>query len=255
LNTGFLFLNVHAAPFDDVRVRQALDLALDRSRIVAGFGGRAAATACQLLPPGIPGYRRRCPYTRDPRADGRWTGPDLARARRLVAASGTAGMKVVVWDLAGGPPIEGVPPVDALRRLGYRASLRLLPVSTYFKYTDDSHHHAQVIERGWDADYPTANDFIGKLTCAYFVPGSSTVDSSEFCDPDFDQRVARAAALQTTDPPAAIRLWARLDREVTDRAILLPTVTLNTTDLISPRVRNYQYNPVWRALVDQLWVR
>jgi ABC-type transport system substrate-binding protein/DNA-binding SARP family transcriptional activator len=254
--TNFLFLDVHAPPFNRLRVRRALNFALDRNRIVAGFGGPAAATpACQLLPPGIPGYKRYCPYTRHPAKDGRWRSPDLARARRLVANSGTAGMKVVVWDLTGGPPIEGVPPVDALRRLGYHASLRLLPQQTYFRYTDDSRNHAQVIEGGWSADYPTANDFIGKLACAYSVPGSQAVDSSQFCDPAFDHQVAHAAALQTTDPPAADRLWARLDREVTDRAILLPTVTLNATDLLSSRVGNYHYNPVWGALVDQLWVR
>ena len=112
-----------------------------------------------------------------------------------------------------------------------------------------------MIECGWSADYPTANDFIGKVTCGYFVPGSSTVDSSEFCDPAFDHTVTHAAALQATNPPAAGRLWARLDRELTDRAVLLPTVTLNTTDLLSTRVGNYRYNPVWGALIDQLWVQ
>jgi len=94
-----------------------------------------------------------------------------------------------------------------------------------------------------------------KLACTYFVPGSSTVDSSEFCDPAFDHTVTHAAALQATNPPAAGRLWARLDGELTDRAVLLPTVTLNTTDLLSTRVGNYRYNPVWGALIDQLWVQ
>ncbi len=45
----------------------------------------AAQPACQILPPQIPGYRRYCPYTRDPGADGRWRGPDINLARRLVA--------------------------------------------------------------------------------------------------------------------------------------------------------------------------
>jgi hypothetical protein len=57
------------------------------------------------------------------------------------------------------------------------------------------------------------------------------------------------------DPLAADVLWARLDREFTDLAIWLPTVTPNETDLISHRFANYQYNPVWGALIDQMWIR
>lgn len=54
---------------------------------------------------------------------------------------------------------------------------------------------------------------------------------------------------------AADALWARLDRRLTNLAIWLPTVTPNETDLISRRVRNYHYNPVWGPLIDQLWLR
>jgi hypothetical protein len=98
---------------------------------------------------------------------------ELARARRLVAASGTAGMKVTVWDVSPSPEgaiKEAAETVQALRELGYRASLRLLPPSTYFAVTSDSRNHAQVIDGGWSADYASADDFIGKLICAYFRP-------------------------------------------------------------------------------------
>lgn len=260
MTTSALALNVTAPPFNDLRVRRALNLALDRNRIVAAYGGPIAATStCQILPPQLPGYRRYCPYTSDPRPDGRYRSPDLVRAKRLVAASGTKGMKVIVWD-SPSPEFtvdESKLTVTALRQLGYRSSLHLLPASTYFTYTNDSRNHAQVIDGGWSADYPSANDFIGKLTCGYFVPkdGLATTDASDFCDPAFDRQVARAASLQTTDLPAATALWARLDRQLTDLAIWLPTVTPNETDLISSRVGNYQYNPVWGALVDQMWTR
>ena len=139
LITGFLFLNVNAPPFNDLRVRQAVNLALDRGRVAAGYGGPLAAEpTCQILPPGLAGYRRYCPYTRDPAADGSWHAPDLARARRLVAASGTAGMQVTVWNVFPTPQgavNEADDMVQALRQLGYRASLRLLPDSTFFAYT------------------------------------------------------------------------------------------------------------------------
>jgi ABC-type transport system substrate-binding protein/DNA-binding SARP family transcriptional activator len=255
--TSALALNVTAPPFDDVRVRQALNLALDRNRIVQAVARPVAATpTCQILPPGLPGYRRYCPYTKDPRADGRYQGPDLAKARRLVAASGTKGMTVHVWDDFSVGLEEARLTVTALRQLGYRASLRQLPDSTYFTYTNDSRNHAQVIDGGWGADYPSANNFLGRLTCRCYVPadGVANTDASDFCDPAYDIQVARAAALQETDLLAADALWARLDHRLTDLAIWLPTVTPNETDLLSSRVRNYQYHPIWGALIDQLWL-
>ena len=123
--------------------------------------------------------------------------------------------------------------------------------------TNDSRNHAQVIDGGWSADYPSADDFIGKLTCSHFTlrNGQATTDASEFCNPALDQQIARTAQLQTTNPPAAGALWARLDQQLTNLAIWLPTVTPNETDLISRRTGHYQYNPVWGALIDQLWVR
>jgi ABC-type transport system substrate-binding protein len=196
---------------------------------------------------------------RDPAAGGAWYGPDLARARKLVAASGTAWMRVTVWDTVTPPGTvnETRDAVATLRQLGYRASLRRLPESTYFAYTLDSRNHAQIIDGGWSADYPSADTFIGKLACTYFAPGNgpATSDGSEFCDPAVDRQITRAAALQATDPQAAAARWAQLDRQLTDRAVFLPTVTPNEVDLLSRRAGNFQYNPVWGALIDQLWVR
>jgi peptide/nickel transport system substrate-binding protein len=107
--TRYAWLNAHRRPFDDPRVRLALNLALDRRRVVEASGGpEAAAPTCQILPPGMPGYRPTCTFTVAPSAAGVWTAPDLARARRLVAASGRQRIRVDVWDAAflesrGGP--------------------------------------------------------------------------------------------------------------------------------------------------------
>jgi peptide/nickel transport system substrate-binding protein len=219
----------------------------------------AAQVACQLLPPGLPSYRRYCPYTRDPTGDGHWHGTDLLRARRLVAASRTTGTKVTAWNSPQPPGAidETKYAVAALRELGYRASERFLSASTYYTFTNDSRNHAQIISGGWSADYASANDFIGKVTCSYFVPrnGPTTTDASELCDPALDRQITRADSLQNSEPPAAAASFARIDRELTNLAILLPTVTPNEVDLVSRRLGNYQYNPVWGVLLDQLSLR
>jgi YVTN family beta-propeller protein len=254
LQTDYVVLNVRVRPFDDVRVRRALNLALDRRSIVRLYGGpHVAQPSCQILPPQMPGYRRYCPYTSRPRRNGAWSAPDLAKARRLVAASGTLGMAVAVLDT---PEAifrgEGQSVVSALRRLGYRASLEIVSDARFFRIESNPRNHAQVISGGWAADYPAASDFIGlKLSCRQIPTGN---DSGRFCDPTLDRQIAAAESLQLSHPQQADRLWATIDRELVDRAVWVPMVTPKLTDLVSKRVGDYQYHPLWGALIDQLWV-
>lgn len=255
------WLNTRIAPFDDVRVRRALNYAVDRRRLFELNGGPdVAAVSCQILPPNFEGYRRYCPYTLDPSSNGGYNGPDLAKARRLVAASGTKGQSISVWfyDIPIGRR-DGGYLVSVLRELGYNARLRLVPTSTGLTWRPNR----QIGVGGWEADYPAANDFFAPLfTCRSYTPREvSTTNMSEFCNRLIDAQVAQAGDLETTNPPAASRLWATIDREVTDQA---PWVVLRTTlapDFVSARTRNYTYcfvaseSGLVNACLDQLWVR
>ena len=96
--TWFVVLNTEAPPFDNVEVRRAVNLALDRDRVaqiaaqVLGGGVLSPLPTCQTIPPNFPGYEPYCPYTMDPgpEGEGSWTAPDLEEAQRLVDRSGTA---------------------------------------------------------------------------------------------------------------------------------------------------------------------
>ena len=99
LMSQWLVLNTRRPPFDDVRVRRAVNLAIDRQRVIELVGGdEAGEITCRILPLGLAGHRPVCPFTRDavgPPAGG-WRGPDLERARRLIETSGTRGMRIDV---------------------------------------------------------------------------------------------------------------------------------------------------------------
>ncbi len=149
--TFAIFLNTRIPPFDNLDARRAVSYAIDRNAAIAGFGGAdAAAVTCQILPAGMPGYRPHCPFTRHPNAGGIWQGPDLVAARKLVARSGTQGQKVVFWT--GEKPLQmaiGKVAVETFRRLGYRASLKVVGHDAYFGAVYDSRNRTQAGFDGW----------------------------------------------------------------------------------------------------------
>ena len=248
----FAPLNTRRAPFNDVRVRQALNYAINRAKIVRLYGGLGFATAtCQVITPGLPGYRRYCPYTMHPRADGAYAGPDLARARRLVSESGTSGERVNVWgasDNAYVPPTVPAYVAGVLRALGYRVRLHLVPFASI---TEAMRERFQLsVDGDWVANYPDPSSYLPQ----FFGCGGGT-SNGYYCNPRLDRRMQQAALLELSDPPRASARWQSIDRQLTDAAIWVPTVNERQVDLVSRRLRNYEYNPVWGFLADQAWLR
>src|SRR5262249_13199756 len=146
--------------FDDARARRALAYAIDRAAVVRLVGGAAAATpTCQMIPPGSVAYRAYCPYTLRPSGSGVWTAPDLPRARRLVAASGTAGDRVVVWTFSN-YAVVGRYVTTLLRGLGYRATLRIVRAPGFFGAVMDSRNNWQVSIRNFVLSYTDARNIL-----------------------------------------------------------------------------------------------
>jgi len=257
-------LNTRVAPFDRLAARQALNYAIDRSRIARLTGSSLTAQpTCQVLPPTLPGYRPYCPYTLDPSSpSGLWTAPDLAQAERLVAASGTRGTKVTLIMM---PPPWGTPMlqigryvVSVLDGLGYRASLKVITnAGGGLGDLGDSSKRPQIGWFNWLQDYPTPSNFFDVLlSCRSFVPRSPrNFNAAEFCDRQIDAQAARASALRAGDPAAAGELWSRIDHELVDHAPWVPVYNLRTVTVLGRRVGNYKYHPFWNLLLDQLWVR
>jgi peptide/nickel transport system substrate-binding protein len=245
-----MFLDEQTPPFDDVEVRRALNYAVDRAAIIDEFFGGTLRATCQILPPTSPGYEPYCPYTVHP--DGTWTGPDFAKARRLVDRSGTAGGRVSVWatEALGSWTVPvGQYFVELLDQLGYDATLKVVTGNRYFSVIDDPSQHMQMGSFGWGSDYLAESGFIPALTCIPVGPGLG------FCDPTIERRIEQATSTQLTDPAASHKLWSDLDHDLVDLAPWVPLGNPVLTSLVSERLGNYQLHPYWERLYDQMWVR
>ena len=253
----FLPMNTNLAPFDNIKARQAVNFAVNRRSAVNLFGGpNLASPSCQILPPGFPGHEDYCPYTLDPGAT--WTAPDLERAKRLVKESGTAGQKVTLVVADGATPkaigtyVQGV-----LREIGYDASLQSLSENTHFTYIQNTSNKVQISLTEWYPDYPAASDFLNVLfSCASFHPGTdSSVNLSGWCDPKVNAEMEQALTTAITDQAAANKMWARIDREVTDTAVVAVLFTPKHLDLLSERVGNFIFSNQYDWVYSQSWVR
>lgn len=258
--TDALILNTHKAPFNDLRIRQAINYAIDRAELIRLESPWNHVT-CQILSPYLPGYQRYCPYTLDPNPAGVWHAPNVAKAKRLIAASHTRGTRITIWNL-GNTQAQGdtVGPyiVSLLDRLGYRARVEELSnnptAPTRFA---DSRTSAQAAMIPMGPQYLSASQMIqAPFACQSFVPNSTqNTNLAEFCDPHLDAQIHAALTAETNNPARAPALWAQADRTLTNQA---PFVALDTPpegDFLSARVGNYQFNFQQGLLWDQLWVR
>jgi peptide/nickel transport system substrate-binding protein len=253
-------LNTKQPPFNNLKARQAINFAADRNAYVKiGGGPSLAVPTCQILPPNFPGYQPYCPYTAGSDHT-KWTAPDLAKARSLVKASGTAGMKVVVnstTDETGKALAAQM--VSDLNKIGYKASSQLLTGSIQYPFIQNSNNIKKwsVAYSAWYQDYPAASDFLNVLLgCGTIHPGSdASPNIAEFCDPSIQKEMNKAESMALSNPTGANSIWAQVDHQVTDQAPWVDMFNPKQIDFLSARVHGYQWNPQWYILIDQQWIK
>ena len=256
--TVYFPMNVNIAPFNNLKARQAVNYAIDKKDIVNLVGGSKLATpTCQILPPAFPGYKQYCAYNSTKSAT--YTGPDLAKAKALVKASGTAGDKVGVVvpndpvDLSIGEYIQSV-----LNSIGYKATLKPLSLNIEFPYISNTKNKVQISWTEWFQDYPAASDFLNVLLgCANFHPGSgSSTNISGLCDKTIGAKMQAAEILGQTNLTKANVMWGTIDQAImTKDAPWVPLYTPQLADFVSKGTGNYQFSSLYFMYVDQLWVK
>jgi ABC-type transport system substrate-binding protein len=175
-----ILLNAAIAPLDDVRVRQALYLALDRDELVQlsrGLGVPAYSLLAPEMRVGYPGSRRPAFATVD---------NPVERAQQLLSEAGYPGGKgfgrIEYLALASGGT-AGVEAVAARWRtvLGIDIDIRPLDVAAWAGavFSTDSAGWGMATDATWPSDYPDPSDILGPLLALRGLIYHHNVDFSE----------------------------------------------------------------------------
>ncbi|MBY5717311.1 ABC transporter substrate-binding protein [Rhizobium leguminosarum] len=217
LHTGYITLNTKVKPFDNVKVRQALNMAINKDRITRILNGRATP-ANQPLPPLMPGY------------DKSFTGYayDVAKAKALLAQAGYPdGFETVLYSTNTDPQPRIAQAIQQdLAAVGVKAEVRALAQANVIS-AGGTEGEAPMIWSGgmaWIADFPDPSNFYGPiLGCAGAVPGGW--NWSWYCNADLDKRAVAADSM--SDPAKAAErtaAWGKIFTDIMADAPWIPII-------------------------------
>jgi peptide/nickel transport system substrate-binding protein len=222
-------MNQRTPPFNKLQARQAVNYAIDRNQLVKIRGGLGKATQ-NFLPPTYPEYKKISVYTHN-----------LAKAKQLVQASGTKGMKVTVYtigdtevDKATGEYLQSV-----LNSIGWKAGIRELAGGTYFTIIGNQSTKAQIGFTDWFQDYPYPTDWFGVLQDGTKITPVHNNNNSNVNIPSVNATIARLSSLppNQANSTSTKNAWAKLDHDLMVKyASEVPYLNGVLTDFFSKRM-------------------
>ncbi|MET3792791.1 ABC transporter substrate-binding protein [Aquamicrobium terrae] len=193
LHTGYVTMNVNIPPFDNVKVRQAVNMAINKERIVQLINNRAVP-ANQPLPPSMPGYA----------TDYKGYAYDADKAKALLAEAGFADgfeTDLYVMNTDPNPRIaQGIQ--QDLAAIGIKANIQALAQANVIAAGGEKEGAPMIWSGGmaWIADFPDPSNFYGPiLGCGGAVPGGW--NWSWYCNEELDRKAAEADSI--VDPAKA----------------------------------------------------
>ena len=213
LHTGYVTMNVTTPPFDNLKVRQAVNMAINKERIVRLINNRAAP-ANQALPPAMPGYN----------PDNKGYPFDPEGAKKLLAEAGVGDVTTELYAMNVDPNPRIAQAIQQdLAAVGIKAEIRSLAQAEVIAAGGSG--KAPMIWSGgmaWIADFPDpANFYYGILGCAGAVEGGW--NWSKYCNKELDSRAETADAMVKDDQAAArIEAWKGIFDDVLKEAPWAP---------------------------------
>ncbi len=235
VSTYFFWMNTTTAPFNDVKVRQAVNYAIDPAALERIYSGHLKGLQ-QVLPPGMPGYSKLELYPHD-----------MKKAKELIAEANPSDREITVWSdneqqtRDASTYYQGV-----LEELGFTVALKVLSPENYFAVIGNG--STPDLDTGWASwfeDYPHPNDFLQPLLSEEAIAPTNSTNLARFADPALSKRITELG--EEPLGPKQEAGYAQLDKEFMEQAPLAPYGTNTVSTFVSSAINleNVVYNPTF----------
>jgi oligopeptide transport system substrate-binding protein len=240
LGTYYFLLNTTRPPLDDVRVRQALSMSVDRDKLNKTVLKGANVSAYSITPPNTLGYYPPRVFSYD-----------VARARELLAAAGYP-------DGAGWPGLELTYNTSedhrkiavALQQMWKDAlNIEVTLTNQEWKVYLDSvtQMNFQIARRGWIGDYVDPNNFLD-----LFLTGGGN-NNTGFSDPRYDDMILHKAP-QAATKEERFAIFYQAETMLMEQMPIIPVFTYTSKHLIHPSVNGLPSNLMDSLNLKYVWL-
>ncbi len=237
----YIGFNSAKPPFDDVKIRQAFSLAIDKDKIVELSLKGIVKKAEGILPPGMPGYNK----------DVQGLDFDVERAKELIAESkygSVSNLPSITLTSAGMGTVSNIEAalVDMWQHnLGVNVEVRQLLPERYFSVITDKKN--EMFTYNWGADYPDPQNFLDIL----FHSGTEN-NVGEYNNPEVDALLEKARVEQ--DPNVRMSLYQQAEQMIVNDAACLPLFFNVDYTLVKPYVKDLLLTPMWIPRLKYVYI-
>jgi peptide/nickel transport system substrate-binding protein len=229
--TTYMSLNTTSNALSDVKVRQAINYAIDKSSIqVAAGGGQLATMASTILVPSMLG---RKDFNLYPSTENKG---DIEKAKSLLAEAGLAEGLELTLDTRSQPKLQAMSEAvqQSLGKVGIKVKLNLVDSSTFYEVigTRSQQHDAAIT--GWCPDWASGATFLPPLFDGKNITDKGNSNLAQINDPGINQRIAEIAKISNVE--VANKAYGDLDELIMKQAPVVPLVYENGLQLTGSNI-------------------
>jgi peptide/nickel transport system substrate-binding protein len=235
ISTYYFWMNTQKAPFDDPKVRQAVNYAVDSEALERIYSGSIVSNH-QILPEGMPGHEKLDLYP-----------SDISKAKEMLKEAHPSDMDITVWtdnespNNEAGEYYEGV-----LKELGFNTKLKIINKDNYF--TIIGNQTTPDLDTGWGdwyEDYPHPNDFFQPLLSGESILPTNNGNFANYDNAAVNKEITKLGGEQLGPDQEAS--YAALDKKIMEEAPWAPYGSRTLSTFVSDNINldNVIANPTF----------